>query len=154
LFQRKLNVACISPDHVFLRVAHLPASSFEETVSMVEFQLEKLSPLAVAQTVWSLQVVPHSKGNLQTVIVLILARSIVEEFLGRLEGQDTWQTGSNCLYWINCWRLNGEATEPGCTPSAAPAGRLSWLGGTAIPSKTWISSLSPKPTPTAASQNN
>ena len=87
LWQRKLNIAWLPPDQVFLRVAQLPASDFTETLSMVELQLEKLSPMPVAQIVWSIQVLPHAEGNLQTVIVMIVARSVVEEFLGKLEGQ-------------------------------------------------------------------
>lgn len=87
LFQTKLNVAWLPPEQVFLRVAQLPRSDFNETLAMVELQLEKLSPMPVAQTVWSFHVLPHTDGNLQTVIVMIVARSVVEEFLGKLEGQ-------------------------------------------------------------------
>ena len=87
LWQRKLNIAWLAPEHVFLRVIHLPASDFNETLSMVELQLEKISPMPVAQVVWSIHVMPHAEGNLQTVIVLIVARNVVEEFLGQLEGQ-------------------------------------------------------------------
>ncbi len=87
LYQRKLNVAWLPPQQVFLRVAELPASGFAETLSMVELQLEKLSPMPVAQVVWSLYRIPHPQGNMQSVVVLIVARSVVEEFLGQLEGQ-------------------------------------------------------------------
>lgn len=87
LFRRKLNIALLPPEHVFLRVTQLPRSDFNETLSMVELQLEKLSPMPVAQIVWSIQVLPHAEGNLQTVIVNIAARSSVEEFLGKLEDQ-------------------------------------------------------------------
>jgi hypothetical protein len=87
LWQPKLNVAWLPPESVFLRVAQFPRSAFSETVSMVEFQLEKLSPIPVPQIVWSIQVLPHAKENMQTVIVLIVARSVVEEFLGKLEGE-------------------------------------------------------------------
>jgi hypothetical protein len=87
LFQRKLNVAWLPPENVFLRVAQLPHSEFNETLAMVELQLEKLSPQPVAQIVWSIQVLPHSGGNMQTVVVIIVARNVVEEFLGQLEGQ-------------------------------------------------------------------
>ena len=87
LWQHKLNVAWLSPEHVFLRVAHLPVSDFNETLSMVELQLEKLSPMPVAQIAWSIHVLPHAEGNLQTVIVMIVSRNLVEEFLGQLEGQ-------------------------------------------------------------------
>jgi hypothetical protein len=87
LWQRKLNIAWLPPERVFLRVAQFPASDFDETVSMVELQLEKLSPMPVTQIVWSIYIVPHAEGNLQTVVVMIVSRNEVEEFLGQLEGQ-------------------------------------------------------------------
>jgi hypothetical protein len=87
LWQRKLNVAWLPPDQVFLRVAQFPASDFDETLSMVELQLEKLSPMPVTQIVWTIHLLPHTEGNLQTVIVMIASRNMVEEFLGQLEGQ-------------------------------------------------------------------
>ena len=87
LFQPKLNIAWLPPEQVFLRVAQFPLSDFNETLAMVEIQLEKLSPMPVAQVVWTIQILPHAKGNMQTVIVMIAARDAVEEFLGQLEGQ-------------------------------------------------------------------
>jgi hypothetical protein len=87
LWQRKLNVAWLPPERVFLRVAQFPVSDFDETLSMVELQLEKLSPMPVTQVVWSIYVLPNAEGNLQTVIVMIVSRNEVEEFLGQLEGQ-------------------------------------------------------------------
>ena len=88
LFQHKLNIAWLPPEHVFLRVAQFPKSEFNETLAMVELQLEKLSPMPVAQIAWSVQVLPQTVGDLQTVIVIIVARNVVEEFLGQLEGQN------------------------------------------------------------------
>jgi hypothetical protein len=87
LWQRKVNIAWLPPEQVFLRVAQFPTSDFDETVSMVELQMEKLSPMPVGQIVWSIRVLPHTQGSLQTVIVMIAARDAVEEFLGKLEGQ-------------------------------------------------------------------
>jgi hypothetical protein len=87
LWQRKLNVAWLPPEQVFLRVIHLPASDFDETLSMVELQLEKLSPMPVNQVAWSIQILPQSEPNMQTVVAIIAARSAVETFLGDLEGQ-------------------------------------------------------------------
>ena len=87
LLQRKLNIAWLPPERVFLRVVQLPVSDFDETVSMVELQLEKLSPMPVTQIVWSIYVLPQAEGNLQTVIVMVVSRNEVEEFLGQLEGQ-------------------------------------------------------------------
>jgi len=94
LWQPKLNIAWLPAENVFLRVVELPASNFEETLSMVELQLEKLSPMPVTQIVWTMHVLgthtAPAKGDaalesLQTVIVVIAERSAVEEFLGRLE---------------------------------------------------------------------
>jgi hypothetical protein len=85
LWQPKLNVAWLPPESVFLRVIELPKSSFEETQAMVELQLEKLSPLPVAQIVWTLHILPEAAGDLQNVVVVIAGRAAVEEFLGKLE---------------------------------------------------------------------
>jgi hypothetical protein len=99
LWQPKLNVAWLPAEKVFLRVTQLPVADLAETRTMVEFQLEKLSPLPVTQVVWSIHVLPSQKpamfaaaptdekkkDNTQTVIVVIVPRHIVEEFLGALE---------------------------------------------------------------------
>src|SRR3954470_22061668 len=87
LFQPKLNVAWVPAAHIFLRVVQLPKADLAETRSMLEFQLEKLSPLPPAQIVWGFELLPHPNAEMQTVIVIIIARSHVEEFLGQLEGQ-------------------------------------------------------------------
>jgi len=93
LWQPKLNVAWLPPENVFLRVVELPKSNFDETLAMVELQMEKLSPIPVTQIVWTMHVMPQpansgeAAGNLQTVIVVIVARSAVEEFLGKLEAR-------------------------------------------------------------------
>lgn len=87
LWRKKLNVAWLPPEQVFIRVAQFPQSAPDETRSMVELQLEKLSPIPVTQAAWSMQSVPHPDGKMQTVVLLIVTRSLVEEFLGRLEGE-------------------------------------------------------------------
>jgi hypothetical protein len=87
LWQRKLNVAWVPPDQVFLRVAQFPQASPDETRTMVELQLERLSPIPVTQAVWTLHLMPGLVNNLQTVVVTIVERKAVEEFLGQLEGQ-------------------------------------------------------------------
>ena len=88
LWQPRMNIAWVSPRRVFLRVAQFPASSFEELLSMVELQLEKLSPLPVNQCLWSVEPVLHSRNaeGMQTVVVLIAARSEVDKVLGEAEG--------------------------------------------------------------------
>jgi hypothetical protein len=85
IFQRKLNIAWLPADQVFLRVVHLPAADANELHSMIELQLEKLSPIPVTQIVWSMEVLPKQSENLQTLVVIITARHLVEEFLGKLE---------------------------------------------------------------------
>ena len=94
LWQPKLNVAWLPPEKVFVRVVELPASNAEETRSMVELQLEKISPMPVTQVVWSMHLLgtrtAPAKGDqppevLQTVAVVIAERGAVEAFLGKLE---------------------------------------------------------------------
>src|ERR1039457_3148532 len=94
LWQPKLNVAWLPSESVFLRVVELPAANADETFSMVELQLEKLSPIPVTQIVWTMhplgthQSAPTADGtveSLQTVIVVVASRVVVREFMGRLE---------------------------------------------------------------------
>lgn len=87
MFQPRLNVAWLPPELVFIRVIHLPEADFAETQSMVDLQLEKISPMPVAQIVWSMHVLEQRAAGQQTIIVMLAARSAVEDYLGRLEGQ-------------------------------------------------------------------
>jgi hypothetical protein len=86
-WQPKLNIAWLPAETVFLRVIELPKGPFNETVSMVELQLEKLSPMPVTQIAWTMYVLPQAAGDVQTVIVVMVSRSAVEQFLGQLEGK-------------------------------------------------------------------
>jgi hypothetical protein len=89
LFRDKLNIAWLPADKVFFRAVQLPSSDPAEVASMIELQLEKISPLPVTHIVWSIYLLPRSDKPeaLQVVIVIIAARSAVEEFLGGLEGE-------------------------------------------------------------------
>lgn len=87
LWQPKLNIAWLPPENVFLRVIELPKSNFDETVGMVELQLEKISPMPVGQIVWTIHILPTASADLQSVVVVIASRNSVEEFLGKLEGR-------------------------------------------------------------------
>lgn len=90
LWQPRLNIAWLPAESVFFRVIHLPPSNFAETLAMVELQLEKLSPIPVGQVAWSVHPLPASSnapGELQTLIVVLVERKQVEDFLGQLEGQ-------------------------------------------------------------------
>ena len=99
LLQSRLNVAWLPADSVFLRVIHLPLASFAETLSMVEFQLEKLSPIPVGQVVWTVQQFgdtpapfksapgEEATAPMQTLVVILAERKAVEVFLGQLEAK-------------------------------------------------------------------
>ena len=87
LISRKLNIATLPPEKVFLRVVELPECEPDELLPMVEFQIEDLSPLPMAQAVWSAEAVPGSTGTEgnQTVLVMIAERGVVEGHLDELE---------------------------------------------------------------------
>lgn len=87
LVQPRLDVAWLSSPKVFLRVIQLPKADLAETQSMIDLQLEKLSPLPVAQIVWGFEIFPTDEPDMQTVVVMIVPRSQVDDFLGKLEGQ-------------------------------------------------------------------
>ncbi len=85
LYQPRLNIAWLPADKVFLRVVQLPAVDRAELLSMLEFQLEKISPLPVAQIIWSAEILPSQAEKMQTAIVCVVSRDLVEEFLGAVE---------------------------------------------------------------------
>jgi len=88
LYQPKVNIAWLPADQVFLRVVQLPAVDRQELLSMLEFQIEKVSPLPVAQIVWSVEVLPSQVEKMQTAIVCIVSRDVVEDFVGKVEAAD------------------------------------------------------------------
>lgn len=85
LWQSKLNVAWLPADRLALRVLHLPKCEPAELHSMVELQVEKLSPMPLNQAVWTMELLPHPDPASQTVLVAVAERKVVEEFLGGLE---------------------------------------------------------------------
>jgi hypothetical protein len=85
LFQPRLNIAWLPADQVFLRVVQLPQADISEVASMLEFQLEKISPLPVAQIAWSFELVPSREINNITAIVVLTSRNLVEERIGAIE---------------------------------------------------------------------
>ena len=88
LYKRKLNVACLPPDKLFLRAIQLPATDATEARSMLDLQLEKLSPIPVLQAVWTFDLLPATGASpLRTAIVVVAPRDYVESILGELEGQ-------------------------------------------------------------------
>ncbi len=81
LVQPQLNIAWLPADAVFIRAIQLPSGEPSELPAMVEFQLEKLSPLPLNQIVWTALGVPHPDGAQQTAVVTVASRTAVEEFL-------------------------------------------------------------------------
>lgn len=93
LVRSRLDVAWMPPESVFLRVVQLPACAPGELAGMIEFQLEKLSPMPPAQVVWTVETVPYpdavqqavQQTAQQTALVTIVARGAVESFVDSLE---------------------------------------------------------------------
>ncbi len=85
LIRSRLDIAWMPPESVFLRAVQLPACAPGELAGMIEFQLEKLSPMPPAQVVWTVESVAHPDATQQTALVTIAARSTVEAFVETLE---------------------------------------------------------------------
>ena len=116
LWQPRLNLACLPPETVFLKIVELPASSFDELLAMVEFQLEKLSPVPVVQVLWTMHLLPSRRPaaapaesaspegapaeNLQTVVVVLVDRKVVEQFLGKL-AEEQYQPDRLEVPWLD-----------------------------------------------------
>lgn len=84
--QKRLNIAWLPAEHVFLRIVHLPkGEDADETRQMLEFQLEKLSPVPVNQIVWSFQTLPCPDPTQQTVLLVLAERSSIETLLSDLD---------------------------------------------------------------------
>ncbi len=87
LYRPKLNLAWVALDKVFLRAVQIPAADAAEAASMIELQLEKLSPIPPQQAVWTFELLPGKLGPLRTAVVTIVERTYIEQFLGKLEEQ-------------------------------------------------------------------
>jgi hypothetical protein len=135
LIRKKLNIAWLPADKVFFRALHLPSSDPAEVASMVELQLEKVSPLPVTHIVWSIYLVPRLSDKadaLQTVLVIIAARSAVEEFLGQLEGEGFLPDRLEApgLEQFLAAKVNGEGVWIFAGGDGEPALAAWWYGGT------------------------
>lgn len=81
LWQPLLNVAWLPADQVFLRVIDLPTCEPDEVPMMVEFEIERLSPLPVADIYWTCEPLPAVPGERRTVVVVLAARAAVDGFI-------------------------------------------------------------------------
>lgn len=84
-WKKKLNIALIPPGKVFMGVVELPSVDSEELHGMLEFQLEKLSPLPVTHIVWTYFELPHGTEGMTRIVLVIASRNEVEALLGNLE---------------------------------------------------------------------
>jgi hypothetical protein len=136
LFSSRLNLAWLPAGSVFLRVAQFPKCDRAELLAMVELALEKLSPMPVAQIVWTVEPVPARTtvpSEMQTVIVLIAARNEVEKFLGTLEGRGFLADRLEVplLHQVLTTKVEGDGTwvYPGSGPDANSCLVAWWYGG-------------------------
>lgn len=134
LARGKFNLAWLPPEKVFLRVVQLPPCDAAEVFPMIELQLEKLSPLPVAQIVWGLELLPKPADKpdaLQTVLVIIVARSYVEEYLGGLEAKgylaDCLEVP--CIDQLLNTKPDGNGVWIYIRPGGEPALIAWWYGG-------------------------
>ena len=85
-FKKRLNLSWIPSEHLYLRVIDMPAcEDREETRQMLEFQLEKISPVPVHQIVWSFQNLPCPDPEQQSLLLVLAERSAVDGVLSQLE---------------------------------------------------------------------
>ena len=136
LFSPRLNLAWLPAGSVFLRVAQFPKADRAELLAMVELALEKISPLPVAQIVWTVEPVPTRTtvpSEMQTVIVLIAARHEVEKFLGTLEGRGFLADRLEVplLHQVLATKIEGEGAwvYPGSGADANSCLVAWWYGG-------------------------
>jgi hypothetical protein len=85
LWQPRLNIAWLPADKLFLRVVELPPGDPQEVAALVEFQIEKLSPLLANQTVWTFETVSANPGEPIQIILLVADRTAVEQRLTELQ---------------------------------------------------------------------
>ena len=134
LYQPKLNIAWLPASQVFLRVVQLPLVERHELLSMLEFQLERLSPMPVAQIIWSVEVLPSAEASMQTAVICIVAREVVEQFLGTLQGQryhpDRLEIPQINQILSDGARADGAWIYPGSGPDAELCTAAWWFGGT------------------------
>ena len=82
----KVNIGWLRADQVFVRAVHLPAADLTELHSMLDLQMEKLSPLAAGQMAWTFEPFGSPIDGLQTVILVVLERRVVDTTLTALQG--------------------------------------------------------------------
>ncbi|MGE3312358.1 MAG: hypothetical protein AB7O66_20525 [Limisphaerales bacterium] len=112
LVRPSMNIAWLADQPVFLQLVHLPTDDPSEIPAMLELQIEKLSPLPVAQVVWAWEILPGSGASAAGISLLLLVaeRSGVEGLLARLErrGCDADRVESPILQLVAGTRFAGD----------------------------------------------
>jgi hypothetical protein len=85
LARKRVNIAWLADQPVFIQLVHLPTDDPSEVPAMLELQLEKISPLPVGQIVWSFEILPQRASTGIAVLVLVAERPMVEKVLADLE---------------------------------------------------------------------
>ena len=85
LLKPRLDLAWLPLESVCVRAVQLPTCDPAELPGIIEFQIEKLSPMPPAQVVWTVESVPHADGKGQTAVVTLAARAATEAYLAELE---------------------------------------------------------------------
>lgn len=110
LLRSRMNTVWLNDQPVFLQLVHLPTDDPNEVPAMLELQIEKLSPLPVAQVVWSYQVLPQKSVAGLPVLLLLSERGGVETALNGLEkrGCFTDRIETPLLQWVTGTAITGD----------------------------------------------
>ena len=113
LFRRKLNVAWLPSDKVFLRAVHLPAATPAEIAHMVELQLEKLSPAARDPYCLELLSLPQAGGQTRR-----FANGHCHHRRAQRGGGIPGEVGRRTVFWPTGWKprfgsTSGDQNERG-----------------------------------------
>ena len=84
-FQPHEIIAWLPPERAFVRVLELPPCEPHEIPSMIELQLESLSPVPIAEIQWSWTELPSPNTEGRRILVLLMPKGAVEAALEQYE---------------------------------------------------------------------
>lgn len=117
LIKQRINIAWLPPGQAYLRVVQLPAADDAELMAMLEFQLEKLSPIPAAQLLWSAVVLPGTRENARTAVVVMTPREAADRHLAELEARgyqaDSLELASLAALLADGMKVDGAWLYPG-----------------------------------------
>ncbi len=112
-FGRRVAVA-LSSDRLLLRVMSLPSDEEDELQSMVQLQVDKLSPFAEEDTVWSYEVLASEDGS-NVVLIAMAGKQFLDRVGFVLESAGVRSNRLDCasLGLIQALRDSGALSESG-----------------------------------------